>query len=72
VSGGFVIDIDTDDSFLDADEIEYDDGTKLSGLVEAPVVVNPDGSVTVKPNPSGASRPDPGTPEAGGARIAKG
>jgi hypothetical protein len=66
MTGGFVIDIDTEDSFLDADEIEHDDGTKLSGLVEAPVVVNPDGSVTVKPNPSGALRPDPRPPEAAG------
>jgi hypothetical protein len=40
--------------------VEYDDGSELGDEV----VVNQDGSVTVKPNPSGASRPDPGTPEA--------
>jgi hypothetical protein len=63
---GYVIDVDTDDGFLDADEIEYEDRSKLADLVAAPVVVNPDGSVTVKPNLSGASRPDPRSPEAAG------
>jgi hypothetical protein len=51
-----VIDIDTTDEFLDSDPIEYDDGTDLETLVAAEAVINPDGSVTFKPNPSGAMR----------------